>query len=574
MIGIAKEEMEERKVAIKAAVPCSFIELLAGHDALELLSDPTFQAAWNELYESCPWATVFQSKTFVLTWYSLYTEEYLPILVKSSTNDKLTGLLLLAKSNKGTIVGAGANRAEYQTWLAEAAEGVKFIKEALGEVRKAFPTCDIILKFIPPNVPLEWARKEAPWRRICVLRAFNQPLWELENEKIARRLKKQKSKINHLKKLGELTLEVITTVEQFRSIIDFIIIQSDFRKGAIYNTTPFQEDPQRKELLLKLFEKDFLHVSIIKLNEKIIAAKVATKADNCIISQGVSSYAPAYAPYSPGMLHFLFLAKRLMHEGCSTFDLTPGEDAFKKELATKNLLASELHITGTAKSLVTARCTKLYFDNVVKKKAKIYALFSRIGISPKTLRQTIRKIKIVAETVRHTKPNDSEATLWGSQFLLKSRISLKYKVFKIRASSVAKLKENIKIDDLEDLLKYDSSSKLLRGEFLTNAMGKFELGQHAYTLTEGTCLLCCVWVKEQARNSKGSAVELKHAIPDGSKLIYNVYCHPKGRSQLQDFLATVSNLISSDREIYAVINVADKFLCSTLQKEAFIERVS
>src|SRR3954462_12467257 len=94
----------------------STMELLIGNDVLNLLSDIEFLNSWDELYNSCSWATVYQGKEFVSTWYKIYHNQYLPIVVKETKSGKLSGLLTLARNKKGVIVGAGASQAEYQVW--------------------------------------------------------------------------------------------------------------------------------------------------------------------------------------------------------------------------------------------------------------------------------------------------------------------------------------------------------------------------------------------------------------------------------------------------------------------------
>src|SRR5690554_3069973 len=89
------------------------VQLLTGREVLELLPNAEFHNQWNELYQSCPWATVFQSYEFVSTWFNLFQDQYLPILVKGEMDGELVGLLTLAirinRESKGKlfIVAAG-----------------------------------------------------------------------------------------------------------------------------------------------------------------------------------------------------------------------------------------------------------------------------------------------------------------------------------------------------------------------------------------------------------------------------------------------------------------------------------
>lgn len=559
--------MVEASIPTPVNAPLSTIEILTGNDALDIIYDLNFQIAWDELYDLCPWATVFQNKKFTITWYSTYAEKYLPILIRAYKGEKLTGLLMLAKSTKGIIVAAGANRAEYQVWLAYASEGVNFIQKALVELKSAFPKCDLLLKFIPNNVPLDWARTDNPWKNNCIIRVFNQPLWFLNNERISNSLKKRSKIINRLKRLGGLSFEVINSYDTFKSIIDGITTQSDFRKGAIYNTTPFQDDPLRKKFLMKAFEQDLLHVSVLRLNEEIIACKIATKAVKSLIFQGLVSHTPIYAPYSPGILHFLMLGKHLAEEGYDLFDLSPGEDAYKLYFATVNQQAYELRVAGTRKSYIAAITAKSLFAVFVKNKQKIYHFLSLLGISPKTLRLSTRKIMIAHESLRQKRM--SAFTLSIRDLLRIGSATQQAEIYKITWPILIELRLPIKKNSFEDLIRYDAGSKLLRGEFLTQAMEKFETGQQAYTLTEDSCLLHCVWVQEQTVRSKDTGSKNNILLPDGSIILYDVYSHQKGKSSLKDFITCVASTITagnSKKDIYLVADASDKLLCSAFEK--------
>src|SRR3954453_16474917 len=96
------------KRLLKIDSASSQIEIVTGEKVQSLLSSIEFLNSWDELYNSCSWATVYQGKEFVSTWYKIYHNQYLPIVVKETKSGKLSGLLTLARNKKGVIVGAGA----------------------------------------------------------------------------------------------------------------------------------------------------------------------------------------------------------------------------------------------------------------------------------------------------------------------------------------------------------------------------------------------------------------------------------------------------------------------------------
>src|SRR5688572_2416933 len=145
------------------------LKMFVGEEVLKLLSDEKFQASWDDLYERCPWATVFQSRPFVSTWYQIYQNEYLPITITYKLQGKLIGLLTIAKDKSGLISGAGKNHAEYQVWLSTETDSGNFITGALLEVKRRFPESSIQFKYIPGNVSLAWLETDRVWRRHCLV---------------------------------------------------------------------------------------------------------------------------------------------------------------------------------------------------------------------------------------------------------------------------------------------------------------------------------------------------------------------------------------------------------------------
>lgn len=133
----------------------------------------------------------------------------------------------------------------------------------------------------------------------------------------------------------------------------------------MFNLNFFLSDPLRQTFLLKLFEQKLLHVTILKLDEAIIASNVGATGKKWVHLQGVNTHDPSYAKYSPGILHFLMLGKQLAEEGMEVFDLTPGADTYKVGLATDYTTAHQLYI-GNSLGKVAGELKLLFVDNIKK----------------------------------------------------------------------------------------------------------------------------------------------------------------------------------------------------------------
>ncbi|HEX6429254.1 MAG TPA: GNAT family N-acetyltransferase [Niastella sp.] len=519
---------------------CSFTELLVGDDVLQLLEDPAFQARWDKLFHICTWATVFQSRSFVATWYRLYGKEFYPILVKREQAGQLTGLITLAVNKNGLITGAGANQAEYQVWLTADANDELFIKSALQEVCRFFPGKRILLHFIPADVSFGYLKKDPIWNKRCFVKEVPHPLMIVNDEHFTNELRKKnrREKLNRLRRLGELTFERISDFDAFNAVFDTMAIQSDFRKGAMYNKTDFTNDALRKKFLLTLFELNSVHVTVLKLDDKIIASNVSIRDKSHLHLQGLNFHAAAFARYSPGIIHFLMLGKLLAEENVAVFDLTPGADAYKEILATDHTVARSLSVGNNYHNVTSRYSAGLH--SFIKNTA------TRAGIQQGTLRKWKRKTdlyRIKLKNIMKQGISSSFAYAWG-QLKRQKKTTTCWVVQKEIAGDVSGLL-NIQKDNCKDLLGFDPREiRYSLQEFLSNSMYRLEEGEHCYTWAEKGKLLGCAWVT----NLKPADYEANYSgkIEGWIISLTGLYCHAEGRKQYADFLKAVAAEVAMD----------------------------
>jgi CelD/BcsL family acetyltransferase involved in cellulose biosynthesis len=523
-------------------------ELLSGEKVYTLLEDTRFLVEWNQLWKACPWATVFQSPSFVATWYRIYRKDFVPVLIRTVHAGKITGLLTLAADKNGLITGAGANQAEYQVWLTADANDEQFIKNALLEVRRVFPRRKILLKYIPADVSLGWAEKESKWRRRCFVKTSSHPLMIVNGAHLTSELRKKnrKEKINRLNRLGELTFERINDYEAFASIFDELALQSDFRKGAMYNKIAFKTDPLRKELLLALFKQNDIHATVLKINDKIIASNVSMQGPNQVHLQGINSFDAAYARHSPGIIHFLMLGKMLADEGVKVFDLTPGADPYKDMLATEHTKAATLSIGNNFHGF-TGRL-KYNIHNFLKNKALGF------GIKAQTLKKVQRDFTSYTTKLRNITPAGFGAM--SGRFIEKLKWHSKDSkcwIVQYPALPTTGLLP-IQKDNLQDLLEFDKHETWYsKQEYLSDAMRRLEIGEHCYSWVENGKLLGCAWLT----NGKHATAEYDTGKIDGWFIsLSGLYYHQKGRNRLPFFLQSVAAELAADTicETFYIVN--------------------
>jgi CelD/BcsL family acetyltransferase involved in cellulose biosynthesis len=468
--------------------------ILTGLEAKSLLEDISFLDAWDSLWNNCPWATVFQHREFVKTWFDFYSD-YPPILVTDWNGETITGLITMTFFGKDQITAAGFDQAEYQTWLSMPQSNDEFIQSAIRALRRKFPGKIIHFKYIPSKTPLIWQKASKETGIYSFLKDYEQPLLALDRQQLEGQLKKKnrKEKINRLKRLGELQFNEIQTKKEFEECIDEMILQNDFRKGALYGKMIFQAEPQRKLFLLKMFEMRLLHVSILKLNNIVIASNAGFKGLDRVYLQGINSHSPFYSKYSPGILHFLMLGMHLSSLNFKYFDLTPGGvDGYKRMLSNTSEVVHQLWISN--KNYIFLRSVKERF-----KKWFLLSPLKGFYISVKNLRildfskhfflrnffQVLFKIKNpYSEQLNLINYNDEKV-----YFVLPMDFENHESTF--RAGSV-------KINNISDLFLFDVAFKTFnKQEFFADSLKRIELGNQLISVSYENKLIAVFWYKLQ-----------------------------------------------------------------------------
>lgn len=540
------------------------VELLVGSEVFKLLNNKEFQVSWDTLYTSCSWATVFQSREFVTAWYTIYREEYLPILIKAEDNGQLQGLLTVAliiprtgvsydlRKKRVRIVGAGHFDAEYQTWLADDGDGIEFIKKALSEIREQFPKSDILFRYIPAQVPVEWVKADVQWQRRCVIEPFRRPLMDMSDPDLPKLFRKSefRNKLNRLKKLGELRFEQITDIDTFTAILPELTVQFDFRQGAMFNKNRFRENPLKADFLVALFQQKLLHVTVLRTEQQILAAIVALAGKEWVHLGGINIHSPLNANYySPGFVNFLMLGQFLSEEGYAMFDLTPGGDSYKERLATTYDFVYELTVTNNPAYYIKRGLRKLVHDNLIK-----------AGLRPMSVElSVIRKVYLLKAKLRVFKKR-------GFFHLVIEQLasigkSKEFTVFQVKPEDFNE--DNlIKVqwNSFKDLLDYNQGiSHKTRWEFLEDAMRRFEVGEQSFSWAEDGVLLACAWLGDPKTMIKSKALGV-HLPKDGQVLEVN-YCLADSKMKVEGFIASVAGMVFSQRkntELYVVTTCTDK----------------
>lgn len=519
------------------------VKITIGEEAFQLVNDQSFIHKWDSLYESCHWATPFQAKQFVTMWYNLYSKRFVPVIVSNWQSGNLTGLIFLAHNSKDKkLKGAGGDIAYYQTWLTSDSNN-EFIKASLQILISNFPGHVISFIQLPPGTPIRWIEEDPNYRKICTLKTVQRPLVNLKDKGVDKLFKKKefRENCNRLKRLGEVSYERVKDFEVFSSVIDELTAHYDFRQGATINWTPFLNNPLRKQLLLEMFRQNLLHVTLLKLNNEILASLIATQGrDNWIYGIGLNSHSPFYASHSPGFVCFVKFIQMLVYEGYNTLDLTTGNQSYKSRLA--NDYDHVYELTVSHKSIVEKTLEVIRNKHLTPKMKKLLEQYKPYFL------QTKQKIGIIK----------NHGTIHYSLHYIRNK---KQSVYDFRTNPEHNYSNKdilIKRCNLQDLLCFDQTKSFVsKQEFLRDAMKRFELGEQSFTWVEDGYLLACAWLHGPNRSRKDKRTFI---FPEGCVVVHNVYYHPLAKDRLSKFLHTVkleaSRLIDS-ANIYAAVSDSD-----------------
>lgn len=497
------------------------VDLVAGEEAREILRAPAFIASWISLLERCDHATAFQAPCFVTSWYECYAQRWQPVVVRSIDPDgELVGLWLLAHGDRGRqLVHAGAHQAEYHAWLAVPGTDQSFVSAAWKLLLKHLPFAFLRFAYLPKASLASDLTKALgdDWRTTVIPRP--RPLQQLNAAEISASFAKKsnKSRVNRLKRLGELKFERLTDPLQVAEVFDELTTFYDFRQGAVNGTTPFREDPSKRQFCIRAFTAAPQQhcVSVTRLDGRPIAGFWGMISAP-VAHLGMLMYSPFLAEHSPGKLHMMQLADHLVGSGLSRIDLTPGGDAWKERFANEHDNVAEVLVHRAHWRAARER----FISELVSAARNVVRL---LGSSP-------NRIRAAVASLRRARPSSilRRAREWV-------RVNREFRVYSVdkEAKVGAECKDlSIHCNDLRDLLEFlPGESWQTRDVFLSNALARLEQGERVYTVVVDGQLAHYGWMVLNQSRSHMSEVDQSIDFPPGSFTLYDFYTHPRFRGK-------------------------------------------
>ncbi|MDB5762876.1 MAG: hypothetical protein JWQ21_1871 [Herminiimonas sp.] len=527
MTSLFFKRLATRHASNSLEVKNSGLELYLGEKVLAYLDTEELRSKWKTLYQSCSWATSCQHPDFVLSWYKLYMQAFLPVAVIARNKDgELIGLLTLALTKDGRrLVGAGEVQAEYQCWLETEHGDRTFMTLAIRMLRAQFPGIDLVLRYLPPDTPVGWFADdpELHWR--CVLISHRCPLLKIDVDAAHAQLKKKYVRRNCslLEKYGKLRFERITDPAEFSNLFNEICNQYDVRQGATYGVTPFFSDPLKKPFHIELHKQGLLHATVLRAGERIAASHCGLISKEHTLHLGIPSHSPFLSSHSPGSLHLMMLQTQMAQEGLKFLDLTPGGNRFKEHLATAHDVVFELRVHDAMR----ARWSN---EALVFGRRFLKNHMEKIGIDPIAARATLRNVaEIRTLGFRGMAERARQAPIFSAGVYRYSEKKTGVKTYPLSISR----------DSLADLIRFDFyGSAVMRQKFLSTAMDRLERSKHFYTYRENETLLICCWIDEKTAQATCHAARRNSVSSENAIALFDLYVHRSVRKKqlVQSFI--------------------------------------
>jgi RimJ/RimL family protein N-acetyltransferase len=371
------------------------------------------------------------------------------------------------------------------------------------------------MKYLQPDL-VEAYRGDSTKRGGIQFIEHRRPLRTLEAGEIEASLRKKnnKSRINRLKRSGELSFRRVTETAEQLDLLRELVPLYDFRQGAVNRTTPFSQDPQKLHYFQQLIEKmgEHMHLTGMWLDGELVSAHMGYIAADAV-QMAIICHSPVHASYSPGRAHLLYLLELLQAEGFSHFDLTPGGDSWKDRSASFTDTVFELvHYTSPLQGGLAdvSRVT----NNLARRAIR------GLGIDSAGLKRTVKRSR---RLLRQGKPGN---------ILRRLASEVELRVYSIQSRDPTPTVNKFRKNCLEDLLKFEAvESWQDKYDFLSVAMRRLASGEIAYSHADHDRLLSYFWLIPSARKAVFSEVKQGIRLPEGSAVQYDAFTHPASRGK-------------------------------------------
>lgn len=487
------------------------VDVVEGSRALALVDDARFIELWRDLSAACRCATAFQQPAFVSSWYHAYRDRWTPVLVRATEQGGgLLGLWLLARKRDSQVLAhAGAHQAEYQIWLARPGIESAFLSAAWRALKDGFAFPALSFNYLPRAALAELLLGVPSMAGCVAIRLHSRPLLKLDAAEVRASLAKKsnRSRFNRLKRLGSLSFHRLRDPVDLQRFIDDLCAFYDLRQCALGHSTPFLDDPCKRDFHVRLFDaaQEDLYVTVTLVDDKPIAAFWGMTRDD-VVHLGMLMHSPMFAEHSPGKLHLMQLSEALLADGKHVIDLTPGGDLWKERFANAHDEVAQAVVYRSRARLAWARAAERTLQHL-----KLFA--SRVGITPLRVRSfgAAMRERLRGNSLRPLRAGDSASEV---------RI---YRAERARVGACAE-DARVRCNALADLLAFrPSRHDGDRQAFLSHVLRYLEAGSLSYSVRDADSLALCGWLTLDKTELLMAEVGHALALPPGSCALHSFH---------------------------------------------------
>lgn len=466
------------------------ISIIRGDDAHKTRNLAEFINQWLGLAANSRHVSAFQRPEFINRWYKHYAPEYEPVLVLGhNRNGQLIGLLPLAinyATNK--LTHAADQQVEYSGWLADPDYDQEFISKAVATISKNIDYSYWRWSHMPPYANTDWLL--APSHHLSNVDLHyeieSSPVLDLHDEEKINKIKKNKSiksKINRLKRKGELYIEHITDPDRAKAVLQQTPDLVNFRHGAAHGDLAFKEDPlQYGFYASRCDDLTSNHFSALWLGDTLLAFHFGC-IDNDTLFIGLTAFDPRESKHSPGVIFILYLAEMMQQQGIRFIDLTPGRDEYKQRFC-------NMHHTLFRPIVFSSTFEKIKYLSIGHAKSSVFSILSMFGLDRETI-------------VKKLQSNNKAASSTQDYYLLNMQLTNSNEEYSNNQST------QINIQKYNDLLIHQGySSSLEMQALLSDATQRFSKEETLVTLMENDKLVAYGWLSKIGAKYKNHGLEL------------------------------------------------------------------
>ncbi len=530
------------------------LKILHRDESLKIIKDADFTAAWQLLANESKEFTLIQEPDLVVSWYQAYQDQYNPLMVIArDDNDKVVGILPLAVSlDDGGISHAGHGQAEYNGWIAKTDIEEEFLVESLILLKQECKLSKWDWGWLPPHANTNWLQSSRLKEQgIFVNLGYCElPVYDLsDTDRIAKikKSKSTKSKINRLKRGGDLRIERITDSNRAKEVFGDLKKISNFRNLAVYDNMPFVGENSNKEQWhlshLDGFDgkgSDSVHFTVLWQGDDFLACNYGFCSDDTVII-GLFTYNPVQGAHSPGNVFLIELIEFITNEGFKTLDLSPGGDPYKERFCNS-------HITLSKPVFSFSKVAKIKTDAITFVKNKVKEKYSYRDI-------------VAFKTNLKKKVNE-----------LKKNTNNEYELLKLAPIDKSVDAVEVACQKFEDLLLYkESNGYKKQSEVVFSSLKNFERGDFLYTVVQNNELVFYSWISLSGKKHWNSHLNELTTTTGDNILFYDTYF--VGDKTSEDTLLNILQSIISnhneknDKEVYMVKSL--KVIEGYLEKQVF-----